>query len=293
MIVQKNNGGCNFPTPPCGFGGGTLQVSFPNPVTSGDVIVVGVSAFSPCFTLSASPPVDTLGSSFTLVGPVVYNYGCNIAYLYYATLSSHGADMVSVSFFSGAAVMYIYEVSGVRTTGLGTGTGSGLGGNPTSTTPVTFEPGAFLLGMISGGCFDVPPSLGTGFTLDSDNSGTRCLFAQYSTSGAPSPTTFTTGTFGDNWGAIGIALNPNSGPVNVNLHLNTYKIVNLQVRVLQGSTVIAARTVTLTYASPNAKIVLVLPLGTFTIRITGYSIATQTKTIIFPPTTQTVNFNVS
>jgi hypothetical protein len=84
-----------------------------------------------------------------------------------------------------------------------------------------------------------------------------------------------------------------TGTVNVNLHLSTYKIVNVQVQLLQGSTVIASRTVTLTYAAPNAKIVFQpVPVGTLTVRINGYSTPTQTRTITIPPALQTVNFNI-
>jgi hypothetical protein len=66
--------------------------------------------------------------------------------------------------------------------------------------------------------------------------------------------------------------------LTVNLHLRTYKIVNVQVQVLQGSTVVAARTVTLSYAAPNAVLTFTgLPLGDLTVKINGYSIRTQTQ----------------
>jgi hypothetical protein len=79
--------------------------------------------------------------------------------------------------------------------------------------------------------------------------------------------------------------------VYVNLHLATYKIVNVQVQVLQGSTVVASTSVTLSYASPNAQLVFThVPSGTLTVRISGYSFPTQTKAETIPPSPQTVNF---
>ena len=66
--------------------------------------------------------------------------------------------------------------------------------------------------------------------------------------------------------------------LTVSLHLTTYKIVNVQVQILQGSTVVAARTVTLSYAAPNAVLTFTgLPLGDLTVKINGYSIRTQTQ----------------
>jgi hypothetical protein len=63
--------------------------------------------------------------------------------------------------------------------------------------------------------------------------------------------------------------------------------------VLQGSTVVASTSVTLSYASPNAQLVFThVPSGTLTVKITGYSIATQSKVETIPPSPQTLNFNI-
>ena len=67
------------------------------------------------------------------------------------------------------------------------------------------------------------------------------------------------------------------GAVTVNLVLKTYKIVNVLVQVLQGSMVVASRSVTLTYASSTTSILFQVSSGT--VKISGYSIATQTQTV--------------
>jgi len=78
--------------------------------------------------------------------------------------------------------------------------------------------------------------------------------------------------------------------VHVNLHLATYKSVNVNVEVLQGSTIVGMRRVTLTYAEPDPSLNLSnLPGGSLTVRISGYSIATQTQIV---PRSQTVTFYI-
>jgi hypothetical protein len=85
----------------------------------------------------------------------------------------------------------------------------------------------------------------------------------------------------------------NTNTLNVNLHLLTYKIVNVRVQLLQGSTIVATKFLTLTMARPTALITFSnIPSGTLTIRVSGYGIQTQNRCIVVPPCTQTVNFAV-
>ena len=93
------------------------------------------------------------------------------------------------------------------------------------------------------------------------------------------------------WSLIAVPLIPALNGVIMNLHLLSYKVVNVQVQVLQGSTVVASKTVTLTYANPTSTILLgPVPSGPVTVKISGYSIATQTRSLTIPPLPQTVDF---
>jgi len=77
--------------------------------------------------------------------------------------------------------------------------------------------------------------------------------------------------------------------ISVNLNLLSYKIVNVLVQVVQDSTVIASATITLTHAAPTSQIRFFLLYTTsYNVRISGYSIATQTQGPVFEPAT--VNF---
>lgn len=132
--------------------------------------------------------------------------------MYYATLTSSGADSVSVFFQSSAIDVYVYEIAGVLISSVPSGVGTGTCCGPTSTTSVSFQPGAFLLDVLGTLCGSPPPTPTGGFAFSTENSGTKCAYAQYSTSGAATPTTFTTGNFGRNWVAVGIALDPAPTP---------------------------------------------------------------------------------
>ena len=200
-LVQQNNGGC--------FGcSSTLSVSFPSNVASGDVIVVGVVVADASFALSSL--TDSLGSSFTQAVTST-NAPPPLVYIYYATLSSSGADVVTATFSAAAPAesVYIYEVSGVTTVGLATATGSGTGTSISTSSPVFFQTGAFLLGIIGTNGFRGNVTAGTGFTLSTDNSATGITYAQYSISSVASPTSFqATTNSGVNWAEDAVALMP-------------------------------------------------------------------------------------
>jgi len=200
-LVQQNNAECFS----CSS---TLSVSFLSNVAGGDVIVVGVVVADASFTVSSL--TDSLSSSFTqavrsssVPPPTVY--------IFYATLSSSGADIVTATFTAAAPAesVYIYEISGVRTTGVTNATGSGLGTSISTSIPITFQLGAFLLGIIATNSLGGTVTPGTGFTLSSDNSGTGLSHAQYSISNIASPTNFTATTnTAVSWVEDGIALMP-------------------------------------------------------------------------------------
>ena len=100
--------------------------------------------------------------------------------------------------------VFVYDVSGVTTTGAATGTGQG-DFSPISTSSTTFSGEAFLVGvtdLVLPGTF----TAGTGFTVSSQNSGDQVGYAEYSLSGVASPTTFPATTDGADWVEDGLAL---------------------------------------------------------------------------------------
>jgi hypothetical protein len=201
-VVQQNNVGCFS----CS---NTLSVSFTGNVAIGDVIVVGVVVAGASFALSSL--TDSLSSSFTQAVTST-NAPPPTVYIFYATLSSSGADVVTATFSAAAPAqsVYIFEVSGVRTTGVANATGSGLGTSISTSAPVSFETGAFLLGVIGTNSFGGTATAGPGFALSAANSGGGVTYAQYSTSGVSSPTSFqATTNSAESWAEAAIALMPN------------------------------------------------------------------------------------
>jgi hypothetical protein len=200
--VQQNSGGC--------FGcSRTLSVAFTNYVSSGDVIVVGTVVADASFTVASV--TDTLGSSFAQ-GIASTNTSPPIVYIYYATLSSSGSDIVTVSFsaVAPAQCVYLYEISSVTTVGVATATGSGTGTSISTSSQASFQTGAFLLGVIGTNSMHGSATAGSGFILSPDNSGLGLAYAQYSISDASAQTSFEATTKSSvNWVEDGIALQPN------------------------------------------------------------------------------------
>lgn len=202
ILVQQNNRGCLG----CSS---TLSVSFANNVASGDVIVVGVVVGGASFALSSLS--DSLGSSF-MQAITSTNTAPPIVYIYYATLATGGADVVTATFAAAAPEqsIYIYEVSAVTTTRLATATGSGTGTTISTSSLVSFQSGAFLLGIVGTNSFTGTATAGANFTLSQDNSGTGGAYAQYSTTDMASSTSFqATINPAVSWVEAGIALAPN------------------------------------------------------------------------------------
>ena len=200
-VVQQNNVGCFS----CSS---TLSVSFTSNVASGDVIVAGVVVAGASFTLSSLS--DSLSSSFTQAVTST-NAPPPTIYIFYATLSSSGADVITATFSAAAPAesIYIYEVSGVRTTAVANATGSGVGTSISTSEPISFQTGAFLLGIIGTNSFGGTATAGAGFNLSTNNFGTGITYAQYSTSGVSSPTSFQASTNSAvSWSEAAIALMP-------------------------------------------------------------------------------------
>ena len=202
VLVQQNNRGCLG----CSS---TLSVSFTNNVAGGDVVVVGIVVGGASFALSSL--TDSLGSSFTQA-VTSNNTAPPIVYIYYAALATSGTEIVTATFAAAAPTqsIYIYEVSGVTTAGLAIATGSGTGTAISTSSSVSFQTGAFLLGIVGTSSFTGSATAGTDFTLSPGNSGTGGTYAQYSTSDTMSPTSFqATINPAVSWVETGIALMPN------------------------------------------------------------------------------------
>jgi hypothetical protein len=209
--------------------GSTLSVHFSSNVASGNVVVAAIAsgdaAWNPPATVASIG--DSLGSSFTQA--VSTSHDLQYAYIYYAVLSSSGPDTVTVTFSvdlsdgNGMAYLYIYEVSGVKTTGVATGTGYGAFGDTDwhtiSTSSTAFQSGAFLLAIMANSVISSEWGAGSGFQFspgpcDANNNCdvfVRLSKAEYSTSGVSPPTTFPatlrSGQGGD-WVEAAIALSP-------------------------------------------------------------------------------------
>ena len=239
-LVQQNNAGCTSVTA-CSGG---LLVNFTNPVTSGDVAVVGVDIATVNLGDSINSVADSSGSSFTQA--VSSTTSSTKAYIYYAILTSSGTDNVSATFnlCSGDCGpvnvdVYIYEISGVTTAGVATEVGSGSSGGAIATGSTAFSAGAFLLGVFAANPTSfLPPvsaSAGTGFSLSTQNSGSGTGYAETAT-GLTSPTTFPA-TIGSNtvsWAEAGIALEP--GTIVVTTLSSTVVSTESPSIVLTGST---------------------------------------------------------
>jgi hypothetical protein len=210
-LIQQNTSGCV-----CGGSSVVVAVTFSSNVAMGNVIVVGL-AFEQ-FGAVIPPLTDSLGSTFTQAVTATVSPG-HVAAIYTATLSSSGADTVTVTFsnshgggeFSTTYQVYIYEVAGVTTTGAQTATGSGLtGGSFSTSSTVSFPVGAFLLGVVY---YNDPSGIttaGTGFTLSPVTcpAGVCETAAEYSDP-VSSPTNFPASSTGTaEWAEAGIALNP-------------------------------------------------------------------------------------
>ena len=197
-LVQQNNNDCVSCSP--------LSVSFPSNVASGDVVVVTVLVTSGTLNSIA----DTLLSSFTQTASFSSSF-CSACYIYYATLTSSGADTINLTPTASTLMIgYVFEVSGVAAPPTVTAVSSGVGSS-ISTSSTAFQSGAFLLGTFIASPSFAPFSAGSGFTFSPSPPLpiASSLFEEYPISSVASPTTFPAsqagaGPFVD----VGLVLNP-------------------------------------------------------------------------------------
>jgi len=199
-----------------------VHITFPSGLTAGNTIVVGIALTPPGIVNGLTSISDSKGFSYTQAVNVCVGALC--AYIYYATASSGGADTVTVSVVNhidageqGGVDAYIYEVSGITTSGMtmATGQGSGSGSQSVFTSSsASFSSGAFLLGVISNTYNEITFSAGGGFIPSTQKSGSGDGWAEYSDP-ASSPTNFpaTIGTgVTRSWVEAGVVFPPSSNP---------------------------------------------------------------------------------
>ena len=209
-LIQQNSSGCRCTSNPA-----VVTVTILSDVTSGDVIVVGL-AFQQ-FGAVTPPLTDTRGSAFTLAVTKTDKQG-DVAAIYTATLSSSGAETVTVTFTNSRSPdfniyeVYVYEVAGVTTKRPVKATGTGPSGSFHTSKSISFASESFLLGVIYYANTGSKCKPGTGFTLSPATD--SCVYggesmAEYSTRGVSSPTNFPASSNGiDPWAEAGIALKP-------------------------------------------------------------------------------------
>lgn len=186
-VVQKTGGECT--TPNC-------IRTFASSTSSGNVLVVAVAIVDTTTTCGTASVSDTQGNTYTSINSITaVGSECNLAQMWYATAQS-AANTITVTYsrslISSASGMFIYELSGVTTTGITSATGSGVGSGLTiqTSSPLSFASGAILISTMSiaGGVAVGTITAGTGFTLD--QSATPNSNQQSATSGITSPTSF-------------------------------------------------------------------------------------------------------
>ncbi len=288
-VVQEKNVGCS----PCSPS--SISVTFPSSLTLGDVIVVGVSSVLG----SLSSISDSLSSSFTQAVSATEAGSLQYTYIYYSQVFTSASDTVTVA-FSGSGVdadVYVFELSGVTTTGLGTANGvDSFGSSSVSTSSsLSFQPGAFLLAVINPEGATITP--GSGFTLMNGyitpgyvapNSA-----VEYATSGVTSPTNFpATLSGGFTWSESAIVLEPLAittvtDTVTTTATTTLTTTTTSTITATSDLTTTSTSTTTLTSTSTSTKTVTNTTTSTQLLTSTSTETSTSTVTYVRPPVTVT------
>jgi hypothetical protein len=201
----------------------TEVVTLPSSVSRGNVMIVGIyvdTSVGPTVPQVSIDISDSLSSSYSEAASVTNFYLSS--YIYIAELTTTGPDSVTVTpsepGLNGFST-FVFEVSGVSPTGATYGSGASSTSCADyscalSTSPVSFQPGAFLIAVIGTDNQRVA-SGGAGFTF---TQASQFAASEYSIGDASvsSPTTFPAASTGGNaeapndWTDIGIALQPSS-----------------------------------------------------------------------------------
>ncbi len=212
-VVQQASGSCVLP------GCTAISISLRTAVVPGDLLVVGIATDGS----SQNSVSDSVGSTFTEAvlscsGVLTTGFSGACADVFYSAPPRGGTDTVAVTLSSSSlrAGAYVYEVSGVTSSGLATakGTGSGSGQLAFSTSSsVPFSSGSFLLGVIDLSGSVTNFAAGAGFAADTSNSPVGA-YAEASTGAAVSSTNFpAAGSTIDarSWAEAGVVFGPATG----------------------------------------------------------------------------------
>jgi hypothetical protein len=202
----------------CGGGGTTSSpksCTFPNPVTSGDTIVIAGECAAGGSSCSSSlmSPSDSLGDSgWTQIA--VSPSGNALVQVWYASITSSGSDTATITISGGTVYnnIFAYELTSVSTSSIASSTGSGTSGccsvSSFSLNPFTLE-------------FALTNSGNSGFESQTPSAGFRACASNCQSSGSSyqsawstSPTTGTsTLSISDSsyseWAEVGVSLNLN------------------------------------------------------------------------------------
>jgi hypothetical protein len=249
-------------------------------VTQGDVLSWPAGTI-----ISLYPASRTLHSPYSTLVSSTYT-GDGIA-VYATTLGTSGSDTITLADKSGESVyldLTVFELSGVTTSGAtsasGTGTCSGCAISTSSS--LSFQPGAFLLALMSDG--SVAFTGGNGFSFSRPN---VAYAYEYAASGISSPTNFPasfTSGFSEAWEELGVQI-PALPVVTVTTTV-TQSVLGPTTTVTSTSlsTVTATQTVTTTSVPPPSTTTITATLSPVTTTETN----TQTVTSTAQPPSLTV-----
>ncbi len=200
MLVQKANEWCAVVC-------GDVNVPLSLPVTAGDALVVAVAYQG---LLPGAFVFDALDSPFQAATYGAPGPDLELVQISYVTLSLSGPDSVTVLIPGPASSVdvFVYEVSGVTTTGYAVASAEGPG--PVAQAgPLSFNTGAFVVGAVETELPGPPPlPVPSGLQLASP-AGSGYGWSAYSQGGVASPASvsFITGAPGW-WSLSAIALQP-------------------------------------------------------------------------------------
>lgn len=205
-IPQQTAAGTTGPSVPTV----TFPISFGSSVAAGEVIVVAIIATD----LTLDSVTDTQGLTYTATPPSCFD-PVYCAYIDYAA-STGGTDTITAKLTGSgtyALDVYVYDVSGVTVSGAGTAMGSAVGtANAATSTSLTFQSGAFLLGVVwTDNSATIAPGA-AGFSASPCATCNAGNFAEQSTGGVASSTNFPITFSAREWAEAGLALEPAPSP---------------------------------------------------------------------------------
>lgn len=257
----------------------SLSVSYASRVTSGDLLVVGITFDSSTDTITSV--TDNISSVWTKAVSQVSSTDAATSAIYYAIAASSNPDKVNIDFSASVASSgaLLYEVSGPSLLeGTGTGICNSSCSTSMSTSSISYSSSYFLLAVGNDG-FSTCCTVGTGFTLL--NSG-NTIITEYALSGVSSPSTFPMAHTGTSaWNEISAAfVQTITQPITLSLGSGgTSGTFALSGCSVSPTTIASDGTQHSFTASPSCSITLTVPADT---KDSRYRFAGQTSTVSIP-----------